>query len=178
MSGNTMRWFFQPPNNSRFLIGIVRLINELASTVPGDAPPELSKRWEAEIKRRYAEIDVRIISRLLRDELNVLPPRKRLQDLCPACGHHFENESRDFFGAMTCQHCNLQLLFRWNWHDGSRTYIRSICEKCGGSEIAWIVWATSEGTIEHHLKLAKSGGARLLVVEKFKPKNYLPAVCF
>ncbi|HZZ29373.1 MAG TPA: addiction module protein [Pirellulales bacterium] len=35
----------------------LRLIDELAASVPDDQPPTLSKQWLAEIERRSAEID-------------------------------------------------------------------------------------------------------------------------
>ena len=35
----------------------LRLIDELAATVPDDQPPSLSAEWLAEIDRRSAEID-------------------------------------------------------------------------------------------------------------------------
>jgi len=35
----------------------LRLIDELASSVPDDQPPALSEAWLAEIERRSAEID-------------------------------------------------------------------------------------------------------------------------
>jgi putative addiction module component (TIGR02574 family) len=35
----------------------LRLIDELASSVPDDQPPTLSDEWLAEIERRSAEID-------------------------------------------------------------------------------------------------------------------------
>jgi len=35
----------------------LRLIDELAASVPDDCPPSLSPEWHAEIERRSAEID-------------------------------------------------------------------------------------------------------------------------
>lgn len=35
----------------------LRLLNELAATVPDDQPPALSEEWVAEIERRSAELD-------------------------------------------------------------------------------------------------------------------------
>lgn len=35
----------------------LRLIDELASTVPDDQPPQLSREWLDEINRRAAELD-------------------------------------------------------------------------------------------------------------------------
>jgi putative addiction module component (TIGR02574 family) len=35
----------------------LRLIDELASTVPDDQPPHLSEAWLAEIERRVAELE-------------------------------------------------------------------------------------------------------------------------
>ena len=39
------------------VIDRLRLIDELASSVPDDEPPSLSPEWLAEIKRRTEEID-------------------------------------------------------------------------------------------------------------------------
>lgn len=35
----------------------LRLIDDLAASVPDDQPPALSPRWQAELERRSAEID-------------------------------------------------------------------------------------------------------------------------
>ncbi|MCA9153148.1 MAG: addiction module protein [Planctomycetales bacterium] len=46
----------QLPINDR-----LRLIDELASSVPDDCPPQLSNAWMREIERRSSEIDSGIV---------------------------------------------------------------------------------------------------------------------
>jgi putative addiction module component (TIGR02574 family) len=40
----------------------LRLIDELAASVPDDEPPSLSEAWLAEIERRSAEIDAGVVT--------------------------------------------------------------------------------------------------------------------
>ena len=40
----------------------LRLIDELAASVPEDQPPTLSEPWLAEIERRSAEIDAGVVT--------------------------------------------------------------------------------------------------------------------
>ena len=40
----------------------LRLIDDLASSVPDDRPPELSELWLTEINRRSAEIDAETVA--------------------------------------------------------------------------------------------------------------------
>lgn len=52
----------------------LRLIDELAGSVPDDEPPTLSPEWLAEIERRSAEIDTGTVSTIPWEEV-----RQRLQ---------------------------------------------------------------------------------------------------
>lgn len=40
----------------------LRLIDELAASVPGDQPPTLSEPWLAEIERRSAQLDAGVVT--------------------------------------------------------------------------------------------------------------------